>query len=194
MLEVIDRVLAVNPTGTTAFRSWRESCSLVLRQHFLEFFADKGYRALAVSLRGHGRSPTSKPLRKCSVADYVDDVASVADTLDTRPVIIGHSMGGFVVQKYLESHAAPAGVLLAAFPPGGSAAASLRRMKRHPWLSIRAAITGKQLPGLNTPTLAREAFFCAHTPEPEVVRMAAQLAGRGFGRPPGDGLSEPAQA
>jgi pimeloyl-ACP methyl ester carboxylesterase len=48
-------------------------------------------------------------------------------------------------------------------------------MNRHPWLSIRAAITGKQLPGLNTPTLAREAFFCAHTPEPEVVRMAAQL-------------------
>src|SRR5882757_2285721 len=86
-------------------------------EHFLEFFADKGYRALAVSLRGHGRSPTSKPLRKCSVADYVDDVASVADTLDTGPVIIGHSMGGFVVQKYLESHDAPAGVLLASFPP-----------------------------------------------------------------------------
>ena len=130
-------------------------------EHFLDFFADKGYRALAVNLRGHGGSATSKPLRKCSIADYVDDVASVADTLQARPVVIGHSMGGFVVQKYLESHEAPAGVLVASFPPGGSAGMTLRRMKRHPWLSIKAAITGKQLPGLNTPKLAREAFFCS---------------------------------
>lgn len=82
-------------------------------EHFLDFFADKGYRALAVSLRGHGNSPTPKPLRSCSIADYVDDVASVADSLPTRPVLIGHSMGGFIVQKYLESHEAPAGVLVA---------------------------------------------------------------------------------
>jgi alpha-beta hydrolase superfamily lysophospholipase len=34
--------------------------------------------------------------------------ASVAASLPTRPVVIGHSLGGFVVQKYLESHdAAP---------------------------------------------------------------------------------------
>jgi pimeloyl-ACP methyl ester carboxylesterase len=93
-------------------------------EHFLDFFADKGYRALAVSIRGHGGSPTSKPLRKCSIADYIDDVDAVADTLPTRPVVIGHSMGGFVVQKYLESHHAPASVLVASFPPGGSAGMS----------------------------------------------------------------------
>jgi len=29
--------------------------------HFVDFFADAGYRAVAVSLRGHGTSPTSKP-------------------------------------------------------------------------------------------------------------------------------------
>jgi len=176
MLEVIDKgscseshpvpVLFVHGANHAAW-CWDEN--------FLDFFAHKGYRALAVSLRGHGRSPTSKPLRKCSVADYVDDVVAVADTLGTRPVIVGHSMGGFVVQKYLESHDAPAGVLVASFPPSGAGRASLRRMKRHPWLSVRAAVTGKQLPGLNTPTLAREAFFCAHTPEPEVIRVAARL-------------------
>src|SRR3954469_9427392 len=71
-------------------------------EHFLDFFADKGYRALAVSLRGHGGSPTSRPLRSCSIADYVDDVRSVAEKLPTPPMVIGHSMGGLVVQKYLE--------------------------------------------------------------------------------------------
>lgn len=74
-----------------------------------------------------------------------------------------------------KSHHAPAGVLVASFPPGGSAGMSLRRWKRHPWVSVRTIITGKVLPGLNTPKLAREAFFCAHTPEAEVVRCAAQL-------------------
>lgn len=101
-------------------------------EHFLNFFADKGYRAVAVSLRGHGNSPTSKPLRACSIADYVDDVASVADSLPARPVVIGHSMGGGVVQKYLESHQAPAGVLLASFPPQGIAATYLKFARRHP--------------------------------------------------------------
>jgi len=37
----------------------------------------------------------------CSIADFVEDVNSVAANLPTRPVVIGHSMGGFVVQKYV---------------------------------------------------------------------------------------------
>jgi pimeloyl-ACP methyl ester carboxylesterase len=57
---------------------------------------------IALNLRGHGDSPVSKPLNKCTMADYVDDVRWVADTLPTTPVLIGHSMGGFIVQKYLE--------------------------------------------------------------------------------------------
>ena len=176
MLEVIDKGSGSNAHPVPLlFVHGANHAAWCWDEHFLDFFANKGYRALAVNLRGHGRSTASKPLRKCSVADYVDDVASAADTLDTPPVIIGHSLGGFVVQKYLESHHAPAGVLVASFPPGGSAGASLRRMKRHPWLSIRSAITGKQLHGLNTPKLAREAFFCAHTPESQVVRCATQL-------------------
>ena len=39
-------------------------------EHFLEFFAAAGYRAIALSLRGHGGSPTTKPLSNCSIADY----------------------------------------------------------------------------------------------------------------------------
>src|SRR3984885_3925150 len=69
-------------------------------EHFLDFFADAGYRAIALSVRGHGNSPTTKPLSRCSVADYVEDLRSVADGLSTRPVLIGHSMGGFIVQMY----------------------------------------------------------------------------------------------
>ena len=144
-------------------------------EHFLDFFADNGYRALAVSLRGHGNSPTSKPLRSCSIADYVDDVTQVAGSLPCRPVVIGHSAGGFVVQKYLESHDAPAGVLVASTPCQGLFRCVIRLMRRHPWLTTRMIVTGRSLHRFNTPGLAREAFFCAKTPEPLMVRYAAQL-------------------
>jgi pimeloyl-ACP methyl ester carboxylesterase len=144
-------------------------------EYFLGFFADKGYRALAVSFRGHGGSPTSKPLRACTVNDYVEDVWSVAEGLPARPVVIGHSMGGLIVQKYLELHDAPAGVLLASIPPQGNLGNALRWIRRHPWHFTKMSITGKALPYISTPQLAREKFFSAQTPDSLVLDCAARL-------------------
>ena len=68
-------------------------------EHFLPYFAAHGYEAHAVSLRGHGSSPGPKRLSWVSTADYVADVAATVQQFAVPPVIIGHSMGGFVVQK-----------------------------------------------------------------------------------------------
>jgi pimeloyl-ACP methyl ester carboxylesterase len=145
-------------------------------EHFVDFFAAKGYRSLAVSLRGHGKSPAPKSMRLCSIADFVDDVASVADSLPERPIVIGHSLGGFVVQKYLESHAAPAAALLASVPPSGVARFFLHRFRRHPWLTARSLAMGKSLPSIGgTPELARETFLSDTTPHADVVRYTALL-------------------
>jgi pimeloyl-ACP methyl ester carboxylesterase len=144
-------------------------------ENFLSFFADKGYRAVALSFRGHGDSPTGKPLRICSVADYVEDVSSVADTLPTSPVVIGHSMGGLIVQKYLERHAAPAGVLMTSIPPRGNLGNALRWIRQRPTHFAKMTFTGKALPYINPPQLARERFFSSHTPEDDVRKYAARL-------------------
>ena len=143
-------------------------------EYFLNFFADKGCHALAVSLRGHGRSPTRK-LRTCSIADYVEDVSVVAESLPKRPVVIGHSLGGFIVQKYLESHDAPAGVLMASMPPQGNLGSGLRWLKGHPWHFTKMAITGESLPYVNSLQLARERFFSAQMPDSQVLHYAARL-------------------
>ncbi|HEU4360803.1 MAG TPA: alpha/beta hydrolase [Mycobacterium sp.] len=143
--------------------------------NFLSFFADRGYRAVALSLRGHGNSPTAKPLRACTVADYVDDISTVAGSLPIPPVVIGHSMGGFFVQKYLESHDAPAGVLLASMPPQGNLGSGLRWLRAHPWHFTKMLVTARSLPYISTPQLARERFFSVHTPEAQVVAHAARL-------------------
>jgi pimeloyl-ACP methyl ester carboxylesterase len=145
-------------------------------EYFLEHFAKNGYRSLAVSLRGHGNSPAPRSMRFCSIADFVDDVASVADGLPERPVVVGHSLGGFVVQKYLESHDAPAAVLLASAPPSGITGFLLRRFQRHPWLTASSLAMTKSLRCVGgTPELARETFFSQLTPEADVVRYTALL-------------------
>jgi pimeloyl-ACP methyl ester carboxylesterase len=128
-----------------------------------------------LSFRGHGDSPTDKPLRVCSVADYVEDVSSVAETLPTSPVVIGHSMGGLIVQKYLENHAAPAGVLMTSIPPQGNLGNALRWIRQRPTHFAKMTITGKALPYINPPQLARERFFSSHTPEADVRKYAARL-------------------
>ena len=38
-------------------------------EHFLDYFADKGFRAAAVSFRAHGGSGSDKPLKKLGIAD-----------------------------------------------------------------------------------------------------------------------------
>jgi pimeloyl-ACP methyl ester carboxylesterase len=144
-------------------------------ENFLSFFADHGYRAVALSFRGHGESASDKPLRTCSVADYVKDVHSVADQLPNPPVIIGHSMGGLIVQKYLERYPAPAGVLMTSIPPQGNLGNALRWIRRRPSDFAKMTITGKALPYITNPQLARERFFSSHTPEADVRKYAARL-------------------
>ena len=63
-------------------------------EHFLDFFAAEGYRAIAVSLRGHGQSSGGERLRWTRIQDYADDVAETAAQLPIPPVLVGHSMGG----------------------------------------------------------------------------------------------------
>ena len=144
--------------------------------HFLDFFADRGYRAVALSLRGHGTSPTAKPLQKVSIADYIDDVHSVADDLGGGPVLIGHSLGGYVIQRYLEDRVAPAAVLVGSLPPQGVLGAALRVWRRRPWLTVHSFNDPTLVKFLRTQALAREYLFCSDTPE-AIVESCWERAG-----------------
>jgi pimeloyl-ACP methyl ester carboxylesterase len=143
--------------------------------NFLDFFADAGYRAVAVSLRGHGASPTAKRFHACSIADYVDDVCAIADNLGGRPVLVAHSLGGFVVQRYLEDRDAPAAVLVASVPPQGVLGLAMRIWTRHPWISLRSLPVGNLTGFIGTPSLVREHLFSAGTPDGIVESCAASV-------------------
>jgi pimeloyl-ACP methyl ester carboxylesterase len=144
-------------------------------RNFVDFFADAGYRAVAMSLRGHGDSPTAKRFHACSIADYVDDVHATADSLGGHSVLIAHSLGGFVVQRYLENHDAPAAVLVASVPPQGVLGLAVRIWSRHPWISMRSLPVGNLAGFIGTVPLVREHLFSTHTPDDIVESCAASV-------------------
>ncbi|EMY03062.1 alpha/beta hydrolase domain protein [Leptospira interrogans str. 2002000626] len=56
-----------------------------------------------MDLRGHGKSPNQNgKFRWNSIRNYVQDVEEVIKKLPQFPILIGHSMGGLIVQKILE--------------------------------------------------------------------------------------------
>jgi pimeloyl-ACP methyl ester carboxylesterase len=61
-------------------------------------------RAIAIDLRGHGRSGTPADLDYSADA-LASDIAAVADTLNLPPfVLVGHSMGGSAAIAYAGAH------------------------------------------------------------------------------------------
>ena len=86
---------------------------------FMGYFAEQGFENYALSLRNHGNSPKPKNINFHSITEYVEDLRSVVEQVGKEPIIIAHSMGGLVLQKYLEKYSCKAAVLMAAVPPSG---------------------------------------------------------------------------
>jgi non-heme chloroperoxidase len=66
-------------------------------------FSERGWRCVAFDRRGHGRS--DDPCRGYDFDTLADDIAAVMNALDLQEaVLVGHSMGGAEVVRYLTRH------------------------------------------------------------------------------------------
>lgn len=129
------------------------------REHFLPYFAERGHPAYALDLRGHGRSDGAAGLRHHRIADYVLDLEGILGGLGGDVVLVGHSMGGVVVQRYLETGSAAGAVLLATLPPVGGLPVAARLARRYPLAMLKALATRSLRPLVATPDRTREMFF-----------------------------------
>ena len=142
-------------------------------EKFMPYFADHGYSCYAMSLRGHGASEGL--LAWASLADYVDDVAKAAAGLGTPPIIIGHSMGGLVVQHFLAGHKAAAAVLLSAVPPSGLASSVMHMTMFSPDVLWQLGLLQSLGPEAVSPEVVRRAFFSDGTPVQAVRQLLPRL-------------------
>lgn len=126
---------------------------------FLPFFAQRGYPCYALDLSGHGRSEGRAQLDGFGLDDYAEDVAQIVAGLSEPPVLIGHSMGAIVVQRYLENASARAVVMMSPVPPTGIAASGVQLALRHPDFIAEAerAVRGEYT--AKTIRVMREVYF-----------------------------------
>lgn len=139
------------------------------QKHFMPWFAAHGYDCWAASFRGHGGSSGQDFLSLASLDHYRLDLEQVVAQFERTPILIGHGMGGLVIQQWLQDHQAPAVALLASLPPVSGVCSMLQMAMQTP----------RELMQLNQMHCSadedtrlrqlREVMFTGHTPE-AVVR------------------------
>ena len=139
-------------------------------ERWLEAAAQAGWRAYAVSLRGHGASQRPRGFRRATLRHYQHDVLQAITVLPAPPVLIGHSMGALVVQGVLERYrSAPAGALVCPAPPVHGLAAAGALLRHDPW-AMAQALTGRR------PTPAATTLFGERV-DPDVVESVMARMG-----------------
>jgi len=138
-------------------------------------FAAAGYRTLAPNWPCHEGTPAELRARHPDAAlgaltldDVVAHHAKIVEALPEKPFLVGHSMGGLVVQLLLARGAGAAGVAIDSAPPKGVLSLSWSFLKSN-WPVI-SPFAPKDQPHLLTLEQFRYAF--AHTLTDEELRAA----------------------
>jgi len=100
-------------------------------KYFIPHFTQLGYACIGINLPGHEEAGSTQAIH-FSLDDYVNALAHVVDSLDQDPILVGHSMGGMIVQRYLRRGRCKKAILLASVPPHGVLMPSLRVLMRYP--------------------------------------------------------------
>jgi pimeloyl-ACP methyl ester carboxylesterase len=86
-----------------------------LWERWQALLAEWGWESHAFSLPGHAGSPEQRPVALCTLDYYLAFLKAEVRRLPRRPVLLGHSMGGALLQWYLKyvGDNLPAAVLVA---------------------------------------------------------------------------------
>ena len=93
-------------------------------QAWVDLFSERGYAPVAPGWPGDGDTVeetrgAAERVAGHGIEDVVQHHARIAGGLDPRPIAIGHSFGGLIVQRLLDQGAAAAGVAIDAAPIKG---------------------------------------------------------------------------
>jgi pimeloyl-ACP methyl ester carboxylesterase len=131
--------------------------------------AERGYRVLAVDLRGHGSSP--RPTVALSIADLATDVVETVEAAAGSPVdlLVGHSLGALVALELVGRRPGFARRLVVEDPPGASSI---------DWAALAAGIEADTRRAATEPDALRRDLEAANPawPAGEAERRVADLA------------------
>ena len=112
-------------------------------EKWMEFFVERDYPVLAISLRGTNGSFAGDGVTKVKIDEHAADIQAFLYTLNqtkeyttsNRPILISHSFGGAAVMKYMETFPAEldslsASIFLCSVPPSGNGPMTMRFLRR----------------------------------------------------------------
>src|SRR5215217_8064127 len=109
-----DTIVLVHGLWVTP-RSW---------EHWIEHYEGRGYRVLAPAYPGlevevESLNEDPSPIEDLTIPGVVEHYEGIVGELDKPPILMGHSMGGLVVQILLDHGYGAAGVAIDSVPPEG---------------------------------------------------------------------------
>lgn len=144
--------------------------------HFVPFFNERGFDCYALDLSGHGESGGRECLDELGLDDYAADLARAVSGLPALPVVIGHSMGTQVVERYLTGGGQAAGVvLMAPVPPSGTGGSASRLALTRPdfFAELPNAVSGQ--PSEQTFRVMTEVYFSPAMPHREMASFLPMM-------------------
>src|ERR671920_758547 len=109
-----DTIVLVHGLWVTP-RSW---------EHWIELYENKGYRVLAPAYPGfevevEALNEDPSPIEALTISGVVEHYEGIIGELEKPPILMGHSMGGLIVQILLDHGYGAAGVAIDTAPPEG---------------------------------------------------------------------------
>ena len=102
-------------------------------EQFVPYFEKLGYNCISFNLPGHETEGSLQRI-SYSLSDYVQALRKLVESLEEPPVIIGHSMGGMILQHFLQTGTCKKAVFMSSVPPSGALVACFRVISRYPGL------------------------------------------------------------
>lgn len=153
--------------------------------NWVQLFRDNGYQASAVSWPGDAETTEATRRNAAAVAGFgvteiAEHIAGQLRAFDKKPILIGHSFGGLLVQNLLGRDLAAAGIAIDPAP--------IKGVPELPFSVLKSAfpVLGNPLNFKRAVSLTEHQFrfgFTNAVPEQEAKELYAKYAMPGPGRP-----------
>lgn len=149
-------------------------------ENFFPYFTSKGFDCYAFDLPLHGEEKNKPGINKLRIADYVDCLKQAIKQINKPVVVIGHSMGGYILQNFLVNNGCAGAVLMASVPGIPIWRLFKYLWKKDPVAMLRTILLRDMRQLISTNEKVKDALFSMEMSAEKVDGYAKKLGNESF--------------